>query len=107
MGFGEIIESIFVFVIGGLIISFLINPSILGDLRRGVTNFFGTLNNEKQIDMHLSCQDAKFAAEVGSGWFGANKESILEYDCSNACKKVNMSYSSWGCNNNNYTCFCK
>ena len=102
---------IFIFVIGSLIVSAIIYPNSLNNLKVSLNKFSGKIKATESIDMEMSCTEAKIGAKfmVNSMLSGTmDEEDIIVADCIDFCKKKkNMTYSSWGCPNDKWTCYCK
>lgn len=86
--------------IGYLLISFLFFPVNFQKIQNTFSEAEGRFANKESIDMGTDC-DFKSVE-----FFGYNKEDIIKLDCTNACDKKGLTYISYGCPQDRFTCYC-
>ena len=91
----------FIILIGYLIISFLFFPIHFQKIKNTFSQAEGRFVNEEAIDMNHNCDFRSVE------FFGYEKEDIIKLDCTNACNKKGLTYVSYGCPKNKFTCYCK
>ncbi len=96
----EIILWIIIIVAIYLLISFLFSPIHFRNIKNAFSKAEGRLHSRESIDMNHNCDFRSVE------FFGYEKEDIIKLDCTNACDKKGLSYISYGCPSDRFTCYC-
>ncbi len=91
---------ILIISIGYLLISFLFFPIHFQNIKNTFSQAGGRVASSESIDMGTSCDFR------GVEFFGYDVKDMIKLDCENACGREDLSYSSYGCPKNKFTCYC-
>ncbi len=95
----EILKWLFIFIIGSLIVSFIINPSSFDDVKENINGFFNSINLESKIKNQE-------VATINSGQFCLGSE-FNRVICKGMCGAEGLNYKTFKCVNGEAICYCK
>lgn len=91
---------IVIILVGYVIITFIFFPTQFRDISNAFSQAEGRIVHKEAIDMNHNCDFS--SAE----FFGYSKKDVIKADCTNACNKKELTYISYGCPSDKFTCYC-
>ncbi len=88
-------------LIGYVVISSIFFPVHFQKIQNSFSEVGGRISYETSIDMGVDCDFSSVE------FFGYKKEDVIKFDCNRVCKERDLLYSSYGCPNDIFTCYCK
>lgn len=107
----EILKWLFIFIVGSLVVSFIISPSsmsVVGDKVSEVKSFFQLQKedvNYTEVNVpkdFLSCSLIEMMAESNR----MSKKGSKENTCKIYCGQENLNYGKFECDRDQLTCYC-
>lgn len=110
-----------VFVVGSLILTFLVSPNTFENLKANIQSIHLNLNNNliaqqqnipvsniRVIEFNSGGMYGKCSAiETGAEMYGMNGNNALALQCQNVCGNANLNYDSYNCDKDNLYCSCE
>lgn len=115
MRFRDILIWLGIFIVGSLVVTFLVSPESFQSFKYNVKsttdNFIdsfkdreqvGTLEDMEEIDTKISC----FQIEIGVDYYGIDDKDLKEQECKNQCAQRIMKYEDFKCEVDKLYCYC-
>ncbi len=105
MKWWHILIGLFLFVIGSLIVSFILNPLSFDRLRDGFSNvnILDQNVNYTQIDGGSGCATLELLAQSD----GISEKGFKERICATICSAKKLDYGKFECDKDHLICYCK
>ena len=108
MGIGNVISWLAIFIIGSLIVSAIINPQVYDTLESKYNKIIDSIGFHRTKIIASNNNDEPYKCseiELGAAFFRVS--DIKESGCRQLCGKKNMTFTSFNCDKDILTCYCK
>jgi len=96
MEFGEILTWLILFIIGSLIVSFIINPSNFDSFKGRIDNFFDSISSNED--------NLVIVSSYGAPCMDGQDNRVM---CYGACSVNGLVYKKYKCENGGLVCYCE
>lgn len=91
---------ILIILVGYLILSFLFSPIQFQKIKNTFSQAEGRISSREAVDMNHNCDFSSVE------FFGYDPKDIIKLDCTDACNERDLTYVSYGCPKDKFTCYC-